>query len=92
MPIYEYECGVCDFHFDKRQKFHDEPVAACPKCQGKARRVFRPVPIIFKGSGFYITDNRKGVASESVASKEEAPSKKKERKEKQGESAPTESH
>ena len=60
MPIYEYECSVCDCHFERKQRFDEEPVAMCPECQGKARRVIHSVPIIFKGSGFYITDNRKG--------------------------------
>ena len=59
MPIYEYECGNCHCCFERKQRFDDEPVAACPQCQGKARRVFHSVPIIFKGSGFYVTDNRK---------------------------------
>ena len=60
MPIYEYECADCRCHFERRQRFDDEPVAVCPECQGKARRVIHSVPVIFKGSGFYITDNRKG--------------------------------
>jgi putative FmdB family regulatory protein len=60
VPIYEYECDLCHFHFDRRQRFDEEPVAVCPKCEGKARRVIHSVPIIFKGSGFYITDSRKG--------------------------------
>ena len=59
MPIYEYECSLCHFRFDRRQRFTDEAVAICPKCQGKARRVLHSIPIIFKGSGFYITDSRK---------------------------------
>jgi putative FmdB family regulatory protein len=59
MPIYEYECNHCHCHFDKRQRFYDEAVAACPKCQGAARRVLVPVPTIYKGSGFYVTENRK---------------------------------
>ncbi len=58
MPIYEYECGLCCSRFDRRQRFDEEPVAICPKCQGKARRVIHSIPIIFKGSGFYTTDNR----------------------------------
>ena len=77
MPTYEYECSVCDFHFERKQNVHEEPVAICRKCQGKARRVIHAVPIIFKGSGFYITDSRKGGASEPVAGTEETPSKKK---------------
>ncbi len=58
MPIYEYECESCKHCFEKRQGFHDEPAAQCPQCQGQARRVIRSVPIIFKGSGFYVTDHR----------------------------------
>ena len=64
MPTYEYECGVCHFHFERKQNFDDEPIAMCPKCQGKSRRVIHSVPIIFRGSGFYITDSRKGSDSE----------------------------
>jgi putative FmdB family regulatory protein len=67
MPVYEYECGKCKHRFDKRQSFHDEPVADCPICHAAARRVFQPAPIIFKGSGFYVTDYPKG--SDSGASK-----------------------
>ena len=58
MPIYEYECGLCQFRFERKQGFDEEPIAMCPKCQGKARRIFHSNPVIFKGSGFYSTDNR----------------------------------
>jgi putative FmdB family regulatory protein len=58
VPVYEYECSLCQFRFDRRQGFDDEPVAMCPKCQGKARRILHSNPVIFKGSGFYSTDNR----------------------------------
>ena len=77
MPIYEYECGVCHCRFERKQRFDEEPVAMCPKCQGKARRVIHSVPIIFKGSGFYITDNRKSNAAEK--GEEELPGKGKEK-------------
>jgi len=60
MPIYEYECGHCKARFEVKQGFDEEPQAACPQCQGRARRLFYPSPVIFKGSGFYITDSRKG--------------------------------
>ena len=60
MPIYEYECDSCHFHFERKQRFDEEPVAICPKCGRKARRVIHSVPVIFKGSGFYTTDSRKG--------------------------------
>ncbi len=71
MPIYEYECGKCRFHFDMKQGFDDKPQAMCPQCQGKARRVFQSTPIIFKGSGFYITDSR-GREPEASMKKSEA--------------------
>jgi putative FmdB family regulatory protein len=57
MPTYEYECGSCKHRFDLRQSFNDKPQAVCPKCKKKAKRVFHPAPIIFKGSGFYVTDH-----------------------------------
>ena len=60
MPIYEYECGLCQHLFERKQRFDEEPVAVCPQCQSKARRVIHSIPIIFKGSGFYITDSRQG--------------------------------
>ena len=82
MPTYEYECGVCQFRFERKQSFDEEPVAMCPECQAKARRVIHSIPVIFKGSGFYITDSRKGKnPEESKApekSKEKLPGKEKE--------------
>jgi putative FmdB family regulatory protein len=59
MPIYEYKCSECNECFEKKQSFNDEPVTVCHRCGAKARRVFKPAPIIFKGSGFYVTDHAK---------------------------------
>jgi putative FmdB family regulatory protein len=59
MPLYEYECGKCAHRFEQRKSFSEGAVAACPRCKCTARRVFAPVPIVFKGSGFYVTDYRK---------------------------------
>jgi len=59
MPIYEYECERCSLRFELKRRFGENGGACCPRCQGKARRLFLPVPIIFKGSGFYVTDSRK---------------------------------
>ena len=59
MPTYEYECSLCHHRFERRQNVAEEPVAVCPKCQGKSRRVIHSVPVIFRGSGFYVTDSRK---------------------------------
>ncbi|MBU2008239.1 MAG: zinc ribbon domain-containing protein [Chloroflexi bacterium] len=61
MPVYEYQCGECCHTFERRQRFDEEAVAMCPSCGGKSRRVIHAPPIIFKGSGFYVTDNRKAV-------------------------------
>ncbi len=81
MPTYEYECGKCQFRFERKQSFDEEPVAACPQCQGKARRVIHSTPVIFKGSGFYVTDSRKhGKAEEykePAKSREEVSGKEK---------------
>lgn len=75
MPIYEYECRACHHRFEKRQRFDAEPAAICPNCQGKARRVIHSAPIIFKGSGFYITDHRN--PSDTEKGRETMPDKKK---------------
>jgi putative FmdB family regulatory protein len=59
MPIYEYECTNCGLRFERHQHISDDPVTVCPECAGQVRRVFQPVGVIFKGSGFYVTDNRR---------------------------------
>ena len=59
MPIYEYICERCSTRFELRKPFGQNGDTPCPECASKARRIFTPVPIIFKGSGFYITDSRK---------------------------------
>lgn len=67
MPIYEYECDACRRTFERRQKFSDEPVRECPECQGPVNRLIHPAPIIFKGSGFYVTDSRGAPAASNEA-------------------------
>ena len=59
MPTYEYQCEECSERFDKRCSFDDLARVRCPRCEGEAQRLFSAVPIIFNGSGFYATDNRK---------------------------------
>lgn len=56
MPTYEYECEACHHTFELTQRFTDPPPKACPRCQGRVRKVFHPVGIIFKGSGWHVTD------------------------------------
>jgi len=58
MPLYAYECKVCGVRFERRQRFSDEPIRTCPECGGPVHRLVQPVGIIFKGPGFYVTDNR----------------------------------
>jgi len=59
MPIYEYECLNCGAHFDRQQRITDDPIGICPVCDGEVRRIISSVGVIFKGSGFYVTDNRR---------------------------------
>lgn len=58
MPTYQYRCLNCNLLFELKQSFYDKPIADCPTCHGIARRLFSPVPILFKGPGFYVTDSR----------------------------------
>ena len=66
MPIYEYECSSCRSRFERKQRFDEEPVASCPQCSGKARRLIHSVPVVFKGSGFYCTDYGRGSTCNST--------------------------
>ena len=67
MPTYQYLCPKCNLKFELKQTFSDESVVICPECRNGAQRLFSPVPIIFKGSGFYVTDSaRKGETQSSV--------------------------
>ncbi len=59
MPIYEYACTACGERTEARQGFDDPPLEECPQCGGKLRKLYSPVGIVFKGSGFYATDGRK---------------------------------
>jgi len=57
MPTYEYECEKCGYHFEELQSFKEEPIRECPKCRGKVNRLLgHGAGLIFKGSGFYVTD------------------------------------
>ena len=82
MPTYEYACMSCGRHVEVVQSFSDEPLRTCEVCGGPLKRVFHPVGIVLKGSGFYSTDNR------SSRSKLATPSESK--KESSSESKPSE--
>ena len=60
MPTYEYKCSACDNQYEKHEGFDAPSRQPCPRCGGQARRMLFPPPIVFKGSGFYVTDSRKG--------------------------------
>ena len=80
MPLYEYECRSCGTVTDIRHGFDESVSEACPACGGELMRRFSPTGIVFKGSGFYITDSRKsnsGAASgKSKGSPEKSPAEK----------------
>ncbi|HEY3111293.1 MAG TPA: FmdB family zinc ribbon protein [Chloroflexota bacterium] len=59
MPTYEYECLACRQRFERKQSFSEEPVKVCPSCGGEVRRVLHAPGLVFKGSGWYVTDSRK---------------------------------
>lgn len=58
MPTYQYRCTSCDSEQEVVQRFTDDPLTDCPECDGNLRKVFNAVGVVFKGSGFYATDNR----------------------------------
>ena len=58
MPTYQYACTSCGEDLEVVQSFSDDPLTVCPSCEGALRKVFTPVGVVFKGSGFYKTDSR----------------------------------
>ena len=58
MPTYEYKCDECGIVFERFQHFSADPLKTCPECGGGVHRVIHPVGVIFKGKGFYVTDNK----------------------------------
>ena len=68
MPTYQYTCTECGEPLEAVQKFTDAPLAVCPACGGRLRKVFSAVGIVFKGSGFYRTDSRNGSSAAPAAS------------------------
>lgn len=95
MPIYTYRCENCGVQFERQQSFSDPSLTRCPECSKKTlRKVYQPVGIVFKGSGFYATDNRSpsgaGRSSSSKSSEGESKSTSKESEKGSSEGAPTE--
>jgi putative FmdB family regulatory protein len=78
MPNYTYHCENCDHEFDRQQNFSDNPLKKCPTCgKHRLRRVYKPARVVFKGSGFYATDNKSSssVRASSSNGKSEKPEK-----------------
>ena len=70
MPTYQYTCTDCGEPVEAVQKFTDAPLTVCAACGGRLRKVFSPVGIVFKGSGFYRTDSRNGSSATAPAAKD----------------------
>jgi len=78
MPLYDYKCSKCSYLFEVQQKITEEPLRHCPKCKGEIKRIISASGIIFKGSGFHVTDYGK---KEMKETKKTEPAKKSESKE-----------
>jgi putative FmdB family regulatory protein len=68
VPTYQYTCSECGEGLEVVQKFTDDPLTECPHCHGRLRKVFSPVGVVFKGSGFYRNDSRTGSNGSKTAS------------------------
>lgn len=77
MPMYSYQCEKCGTRFDRLQKFTDKPLTRCPECRGQVRRLIQPAGIVFKGSGWYITDSKKSSSATVTAGKDKTDSETK---------------
>jgi putative FmdB family regulatory protein len=75
VPTYQYTCTDCGEPVEAVQKFTDAPLTACAACGGRLRKVFSPVGIVFKGSGFYRTDSRNGSGSAAAAANDKGKEK-----------------
>ncbi|MCA0178691.1 MAG: FmdB family transcriptional regulator [Actinobacteria bacterium] len=71
MPTYAYACADCGHAFDIVQSFSDDSLTVCPQCEGRLRKQFNAVGVVFKGSGFYRTDSRSGSKSSTLPAKTE---------------------
>ena len=79
MPRYQYECEACGDSFEQRQSFADDALTDCPLCntEGSVQRLITQVGVVFKGSGFYINDSKKGNKKESKSQSKESESSSK---------------
>jgi putative FmdB family regulatory protein len=90
MPVYTYRCENCGIQFDATQKFSDNPLTQCPECGKKSlHKVYTPVGIVFKGSGFYATDHRSPSGMNYSSKNEEKPANEKKEAAKPAETSTT---
>jgi putative FmdB family regulatory protein len=68
MPTYQYACTECGHAFEQFQSFSEDALTVCPECDGKLRKLFNAVGVVFKGSGFYRTDSRSSTSAATPAS------------------------
>ena len=68
MPTYQYACTECGHSFEQFQSFSEDALTVCPECNGRLRKLFNAVGVVFKGSGFYRTDSRSGSSGSTPAS------------------------
>ena len=68
MPTYQYACTECGHSFEQFQSFSEDALTVCPECDGKLRKLYNAVGVVFKGSGFYRTDSRSGSSSTTASS------------------------
>lgn len=68
MPTYQYACTECGHAFEQFQSFHDDALTECPACEGRLRKLFNAVGVVFKGSGFYRTDSRSASSASDTSS------------------------
>jgi putative FmdB family regulatory protein len=74
VPTYQYACTACGHQLEAVQSFADEPLSECPACEGRLRKLFSSVGVVFKGSGFYRTDSRAKTSSSESASSSDSSS------------------
>jgi putative FmdB family regulatory protein len=94
LPTYQYACTECGHAFEQFQSFTDDALTVCPECEGRLRKVFNAVGVVFKGSGFYRTDSRadgKSAATSSSPTSESSSGEKKSETKTETKSTPTKS-
>jgi putative FmdB family regulatory protein len=87
MPTYVYGCDACGHQFERSQKFSDDPIRTCPECTSDVRRIFQPAGIVFKGSGWHITDYKRSGNGSTASSTNGAAESKPEKAETGGSDA-----